>query len=163
MAGLSFAFTDEQEQFREAIARFARERVAPGYLARANKASYPMGLHAALGALGVLGIGLPEKFGGTGAEDPVTLGIACEELGAADVNLAAAPVTVGLTGAQLAKGGSPRVQERWLPAMIEGTEIVAFGLTEPEAGSDAAALRTTATPAQGGWHLSGEKNSVSHV
>jgi cyclohexanecarboxyl-CoA dehydrogenase len=55
------------------------------------------------------------------------------------------------------------VQRRWLPPMIDGTEIVAFGLTEPEAGSDAAALRTTATPAQGGWHLSGEKNSVSHV
>ena len=122
MAGLSFAFTDEQEQFRAAIARFARERVAPGYLARATKASYPMGLHAELGALGVLGIGLPEKFGGTGEEDPVTLGIACEELGAADVNLAAAPVTVGLTGAQLAKGGSPEVQERWLPAMIDGPE-----------------------------------------
>ena len=163
MAGLSFAFTDEQEQFRATIARFARERVAPGYLARAGKPSYPMDLHAELGALGVLGIGLPEKFGGTGEEDPVTLGIACEELGAADVNLAAAPVTVGLTGAQLAKGGSPEVQERWLPAMIDGTELVAFGLTEPEAGSDAAALRTTAVAVDGGWRITGQKNSVSHL
>src|SRR6202034_774185 len=127
------------------------ERVAPGYLARASKASYPMDLHAELGALGILGIGLPEKFGGTGEEDPVALGIACEEIGAADVNLAAAPVTVGLTGAQLAKGGSPQIQERWLPAMIDGTELVAFGLTEPEAGSDAAAIRTTAVRVDGGW------------
>jgi cyclohexanecarboxyl-CoA dehydrogenase len=163
MAGLSFAFTHEQEQFRQATARFARERVAPGYLARANKASYPMDLHAELGALGVLGIGLPEKFGGSGEEDPVTLGIACEELGAADVNLAAAPVAVGLTGAQLAKGGSPEVQERWLPAMIDGTEFVAFGLTEPEAGSDAAAIRATAVPVDGGWRITGQKNSVSHL
>jgi cyclohexanecarboxyl-CoA dehydrogenase len=131
MTGLSFAFTDEQEQFRQALARFARDRVAPGYLARAGQASYPMTLHAELASLGVLGMGLPEKFGGTGVEDPVTLGIACEEIGAADVNLAAAPVTIGLTGAQLAKFGSAALQERWLPALIDGTELVAFGLTEP--------------------------------
>jgi cyclohexanecarboxyl-CoA dehydrogenase len=161
--GLSFAFTDEQEQFRQAIARFARERVAPGYRDRSNSGVYPMDLHAEMASLGVLGIGLPEKFGGTGAEDPVTLGIACEELGAADVNLAAAPVVVGLTGAQLARGATPAVQERWLSAMIDGTGMVAFGLTEPEAGSDAASIRTTAVPAAGGWRITGEKNSVSHL
>jgi cyclohexanecarboxyl-CoA dehydrogenase len=161
--GLSFAFTDEQEQFRQAVARFARERVAPGYRDRSNSGVYPMDLHAEMASLGVLGIGLPEKFGGTGAEDPVTLGIACEELGAADVNLAAAPVVAGLTGAQLATGATPAVQERWLSAMIDGTEMVAFGLTEPEAGSDAASIRTTAVPAAGGWRITGEKNSVSHL
>jgi cyclohexanecarboxyl-CoA dehydrogenase len=161
--GLSFAFTAEQEQFREAIARFARERVAPGYRDRSSRGVYPMDLHAEMASLGVLGIGLPEKFGGTGAEDPVTLGIACEELGAADVNLAAAPVVVGLTGAQLAKGATPAVQERWLSGMIDGTELVAFGLTEPEAGSDAASIRTAAVPAPGGWRITGEKNSVSHL
>ncbi|MGD0063061.1 MAG: acyl-CoA dehydrogenase family protein [Streptosporangiaceae bacterium] len=163
MAGLSFAFTGDQEQFRKAVARFAERRVAPGYRERSGQHAYPMALHAEMAALGVLGIGLPEEFGGTGREDPIALGIACEEIGAADVNLAAAPVTVGLTGAQLAEGGSQAVRERWLPAMIDGREIVAFGLTEPEAGSDAAALRTTATPAPGGWRLSGEKNSVSHI
>ncbi|HEX4254768.1 MAG TPA: acyl-CoA dehydrogenase family protein [Streptosporangiaceae bacterium] len=163
MTGLSFGFTDEQEQFRQAVARFARERVAPGYRDRSNSSTYPMDLHRELAALGVLGIGLPEKFGGTGDEDPVTLGIACEELGAADVNLAAAPVAVGLTGAQLARGGTQAIQERWLPGLIDGTEFVAIGLTEPEAGSDAAALRTTATPVPGGWRISGQKNSVSHL
>jgi cyclohexanecarboxyl-CoA dehydrogenase len=163
MTGISFAFTNEQEQFRQAVARFARERVAPGYRERSKTSTYPLGLHRELASLGVLGIGLPEKFGGTGEEDPVTLGIACEELGAADVNLAAAPVTVGLTGAQLARGGTAAAQERWLPGLIDGTEFVAIGLTEPEAGSDAASLRTTATPVAGGWRLTGEKNSVSHL
>jgi cyclohexanecarboxyl-CoA dehydrogenase len=161
--GLSFAFTDEQEQFRQAVARFARERVAPGYRDRSNSSAYPMDLHQEMASLGVLGIGLPEKFGGTGEEDPVTLGIACEEIGAADVNLAAAPVTIGLTGAQLALGGTAAVQERWLPGLIDGTELVAIGLTEPEAGSDAASLRTTAVPVEGGWRITGEKNSVSHL
>jgi cyclohexanecarboxyl-CoA dehydrogenase len=122
-----------------------------------------MDLHAELGSLGILGIGFSEEFGGTGAEDPVMLGIACEELGAADVNLAAAPVTIGLTGAQLARGATPLVQKRWLPAMIDGTAVVAFGLTEPEAGSDAASLRATARPVEGGWRVTGEKNSVSHL
>jgi cyclohexanecarboxyl-CoA dehydrogenase len=163
MTGLSFAFTDEQKQFRQAIARFARERVAPGYRDRSNSSTYPMDLHRELGSLGVLGIGLPEKFGGTGEEDPVTLGIACEELGAADVNLAAAPVISGLTGAQLALSATAAVQERWLPGLIDGTELVAIGLTEPEAGSDAASLRTTAVPVEGGWRITGEKNSVSHL
>src|ERR1700761_64328 len=163
MAGLSFTFTDEQEQFRQAVARFARERVAPGYRDRSASDTYPMDLHRELASIGVLGIGLPDKFGGSGEEDPVTLGIACEELGGADVNLAAAPVVTGLTGAQLARGGSATVQERWLPGLIDGTEFVAIGLTEPEAGSDAAAMRTTATPVPGGWRISGQKNSVSHL
>jgi cyclohexanecarboxyl-CoA dehydrogenase len=163
MAGLSFAFTEEQEQFRQAVARFARERVAPGYRDRSASGTYPMDLHRELASLGALGIGLPEKFGGSGEEDPVTLGIACEEVGAADVNLAAAPVVAGLTGAQLAVGGTASVQERWLPGLIDGTEVVAIGLTEPEAGSDAAAMRTTATPVPGGWRISGQKNSVSHL
>jgi cyclohexanecarboxyl-CoA dehydrogenase len=163
MTGLSFGFTDEQDQFRQAVNRFARERVAPGYRERSAASTYPMDLHRELAALGVLGIGLPEKFGGSGEEDPVTLGIACEELGAADVNLAAAPVAAGLTGAQLAAGGTAAIQERWLPGLIDGTEFVAIGLTEPEAGSDAAALRTTATPVPGGWRISGQKNSVSHL
>jgi cyclohexanecarboxyl-CoA dehydrogenase len=163
MAGLSFSYTDDQEQFRQTVARFARQRLAPGYRERSGKEAYPMDLHAEMASLGVLGIGLPGEFGGTGTEDPIALGIACEEIGAADVSLAAAPVTIGLTGAQLAKGGSRAVQQRWLPAMIDGSEIVAFGLTEPEAGSDAASIRTTATPVDGGWRLSGEKNSVSHV
>ena len=163
MSGIGFEFTGEQDEFRDVVARFARERVAPGYRQRASVSKYPMDLHAEMGALGVLGIGLPEEFGGTGEEDPVLLGIACEELGASDVNLAAAPVTVGLTGAQLAKSATPSVQKRWLPAMIDGSEFVAFGLTEPEAGSDAASLRTTATPADGGWRITGQKNSVSHL
>jgi cyclohexanecarboxyl-CoA dehydrogenase len=145
------------------VSRFARERVAPGYLARATVPLYPMDLHAEMASLGMLGIGLPEEFGGTGVEDPVMLGIACEEIGAADVNLATAPIAVGLTGSQLAKGASPAVQKRWLPAMIDGTEFVAFGLTEPEAGSDAAAMRTTAAPIGGGWRITGQKNSVSHL
>jgi cyclohexanecarboxyl-CoA dehydrogenase len=163
MAGIDFSFTDEHDQFRSTIARFARERVAPGYRERGSVAEYPMDLHGELGALGVLGIGLPEEFGGSGAEDPVLLGIACEELGAADVNLASSPVAVGLTGAQLAKGATPPVQKRWLPSMIDGSEFVAFGLTEPEAGSDAASLRTTAEPVEGGWRITGQKNSVSHL
>src|SRR6202012_2294454 len=139
MVGLSFAFTDEQDQFRQAVARFARERVAPGYRERSASGTYPTGLHRELASLGVLGIGLPEKFGGSGEGDPVTLGIACEELGAADVNLAAAPVVAGLTGAQLAAGGTAAVQERRRPRLVAGAQVVGREVAQPQAGSDAAA------------------------
>ncbi len=125
MTGLSFSFTDDQEQFRQVVASFAERRLAPGDRERSGQEAYPMALHAEMASLGVLGIGLPAEFGGTGAEDPIALGIACEETGAADVNLAAAAVTIGLTGAQLAKGASPAVQRRWLPAMIDGSEMPA--------------------------------------
>jgi Acyl-CoA dehydrogenases len=112
---LSFRFDDTREAFREALGRFIRDRVAPGYRDRAAKDVYPMELHRDLAEMGVLGIGLPEEFGGTGPEDPLTLGIACEELGAGDPNLAAAPVQTGLIGTQIAKGGTPTVRRRWLP------------------------------------------------
>lgn len=162
-AGLSLRFTAEQDQFRDALADFARRRLAPGYSERSATDEYPMDLHAEMAALGVLGIGFDEEYGGTGQEDPISLGIACEELGRADVVLAAAPVTIGLTGAQIAKGASAAIRKQWLPPMIDGSAVVAFGLTEPEAGSDAASLSTTATPVDGGWLLRGEKNSVSHI
>jgi cyclohexanecarboxyl-CoA dehydrogenase len=157
---LDFSFTDEQEQFRAALADFAERELRPGYLARADDPAFPFELLRQLGDLGVLGIGLPERFGGTGEEDPVSLGIATETLAFGDVNLASAPIQVGLVGAQLLHG-SEEVQERYLPAVIAGRENLAIALTEPGSGSDASALRTTATRVPGGWRLRGEKTAIS--
>jgi cyclohexanecarboxyl-CoA dehydrogenase len=108
----------------------------------------------------VLGIGLPEKYGGTGAEDPVLLGLATETLAYGDVNMASAPIQVGLIGSQLAHAGD-EMQQRYLPPLIEGRETVAIALTEPGSGSDAAALTTVARPDRGGWRLAGEKTAIS--
>lgn len=95
---LSYGFSDEQQQFRDVLDAFARKTLSPGYLVRAASTIYPMDVHRRLGDLGVLGIGLPERFGGTGKEDPVMLGLATETLAYGDVNVAAAPVQPGCSG-----------------------------------------------------------------
>src|ERR1700757_1415600 len=157
---ISFAFTAEQAAFQETLTDFARKVLLPGYRDRAASTAFPFNILRQLGELGVLGIGLPEEYGGTGAEDPVTLGLATETLAYGDVNVASAPVQIGLIGSQLMHG-TKEVQERYLPAMIEGRENVAIALTEPGSGSDAGGLKTVARPIDGGWRLTGEKTAIS--
>jgi len=157
---ISFAFTEEQEEFRRGLARFAQDELKPGYRERASRTDFPWDIQRRLGSMGVLGIGLPEEYGGTGFEDPILLGLAAETLAEGDVNVASAPVQVGLIGSQLALG-SQAVRQEYLAPLIRGECTVAIALTEPGAGSDAAALRTIAEPAPGGWRLRGEKTAIS--
>lgn len=159
---LSFAFSEEQEAFRATLEDYARSTLAPAYRERAASTEFPFDALAELGELGLLGIGMPKEYGGTGEEDPIMFGLATETLAYGDVNVAAAPVQVGLTGSQLAMA-SDEVRERYLPPLIEGRETVAIALTEPGSGSDAAALRTVATPVDGGWRLRGEKTAITWV
>src|SRR6516225_9062057 len=101
---ISFEFTSDQIAFQQTLADFSRKVLLPGYRDRAASTEFPFELLRQLGDLGVLGIGLPEKYGGTGAEDPVTLGLATETLAYGDVNVASAPVQIGLIGSQLMHG-----------------------------------------------------------
>jgi cyclohexanecarboxyl-CoA dehydrogenase len=162
---LSFAFTEEQLAYRAELARYARTRLLPRYRDRAAVAEFPWDAHKELAALGVLGIGLPEEFGGTGVspDDPVTLGLATETLAYGDANVAAAPVQSGLVAAQLAEGGSRAVQEQYIPELIAGDAVSGIAVTEPGSGSDAAGLRTVAEPVPGGWRLTGEKIAITHA
>ncbi|HEY9418440.1 MAG TPA: acyl-CoA dehydrogenase family protein [Pseudonocardia sp.] len=161
----NFGFTAEQEAYRVELARYARTRLSPAYRDRAATTDFPWDAHKELAELGVLGVGLPEEFGGTGAspEDPVTLGMITETLAYGDPNVATAPVQTGLISAQLAEGGSREVCERYIPELIAGNAVSAIGVTEPGSGSDAAAMRTVAEPVPGGWRLSGEKIAITHV
>ena len=142
-AVVSFTFTEEQQDFARTVAGYARKELLPGYRERAASAEFPFGVLRQLGELGVLGIGLPERYGGTGADDPVLLGLVAETLAYGDVNMAAAPIQVGLIAAQLAQA-SEEVRERYLPPLIEGREKAAFGVTEPNAGSNTLRLETAA-------------------
>jgi cyclohexanecarboxyl-CoA dehydrogenase len=157
---ISFAFTEEQDEFRRGLARFAQDHLRPGYRERAAKTDFPWDIQRQLGSMGVLGIGLPEEYGGTGVDDPILLGLAAETLAEGDVNVASAPVQVGLIGSQLARG-SEAVRQQYLAPLISGECTVAIALTEPGAGSDEAALSTIAEPAPGGWRLRGEKTAIS--
>ena len=157
---ISFEFTPEQTAFQKTLADFSRKVLLPGYRDRAASTEFPFDVLRQLGELGVLGIGLPEEYGGTGAEDPVMLGLATETLAYGDVNVASAPVQVGLISSQLMYG-TEEVRQRYLPALIEGRETVAIALTEPGSGSDAGGLSTVARPVEDGWTLTGEKTAIS--
>jgi len=157
---ISFEFSPDQTAFQKTLTEFSRKVLLPGYRDRAASTEFPFDILRQLGELGVLGIGLPEKYGGTGAEDPVTLGLATETLAYGDVNVASAPVQIGLIGSQLMHG-TEEVQQRYLPAMIEGRENVAIALTEPGSGSDAAALRTRAVRDGDTYVLNGQKQFIS--
>ncbi|MDH6679177.1 cyclohexanecarboxyl-CoA dehydrogenase [Rhodococcus sp. LBL1] len=157
---VSFSFTEDQQEFADTLSAFSTRELLPHYRDRSASYEFPFDAFKQLGELGVLGIGLPEEFGGTGVEDPIMLGLATEVLAAGDINLASAPVQAGLVGSQLAHAGR-EVQERYLPALINGLETVAIALTEPGSGSDALGLRTIAEPCPGGWRLSGEKTAIS--
>jgi cyclohexanecarboxyl-CoA dehydrogenase len=160
---ICFDFSPEQEQFRRELRKFAEAELAPRYLARAAKAEFPWDAHRQLAGLGVLGLGLPDKYGGTGEPDPVTLGLATEALAYGDVNVGAAPVQVGLVAEQLASQGQAAVAERYVPRLINGEIVAAIAVTEPSAGSDAANLAARTRPVPGGWRLSGEKIAITHA
>lgn len=161
---LSFEFSEDQEAFRATMRSYAREKLLPGYSERAKHAEFPWKQHQELAELGVLGIGLPEEYGGSGEADHIALGIAAEELGYGDINVASTSATaVGLIGDMLARAGTTAVKDRFLPRMITGEAIVALALTEPDAGSDASALRMTAKPVDGGYLLNGEKTSITMI
>lgn len=158
---LSFAFSPEQEDFRLQLRKFASTELMPRYIERAAEPEFSWEAHRQLAGLGVLGIGLPEMYGGTGEPDPITLGIATEALAYGDVNVASAPVLSGLVAAQLAGNGQAAVVERWLPQLIAGEAIAAIAVTEPSGGSDVSGLRTEARRVPGGWRISGEKIAIT--
>src|SRR5260370_6850220 len=115
---LSFAFSPEQEEFRVQLRKFAVAELAPHYIERAARSEFCWDAHRQLAELGVLGIGLPEKHGGTAALDPVTLGLATETLAYGDVNVASAPVLSGLVASPLAGNGPDPPVHTWLPPLL---------------------------------------------
>src|SRR5258708_24055597 len=158
---LSFAFSPEQEEFRVQVRKFAVAAPAPHYIERAARSEFCWDAHRQLAELGVLGIGLPEKYGGTAALDPVTLGLATETLAYGDVNVASAPVLSGLVASQLAENGRDGVGDEWLPQLIAGDVLAAIAVTEPSGGSDVSRLRTEARSVPGGWRIRGEKIAIT--
>jgi cyclohexanecarboxyl-CoA dehydrogenase len=157
---IDFSFSADQEEFRDTLTAFSDRELLPHYRETSTSTDFPFATLKKLGDLGVLGIGLPDEFGGLGYDDPVLSGLAVETLSRGDVNLGSAPIQVGLTGAQLLYG-TREVQERYLPGLVAGELNLAIALTEPNSGSDASALSTVAKRVPGGWLISGEKTAIS--
>ncbi|MCU1664275.1 MAG: acyl-CoA dehydrogenase domain protein [Pseudonocardia sp.] len=123
--------------------------------------TYPDGLFAMLGEAGLLGLPYPEEFGGGGQPYEVYLQV-LEELGARWAAVAVAVSVHGLACFPLATFGSPEQQERWLPHMLAGELVGGYSLSEPQAGSDAAALTCRAEKVENGYRITGTKAWITH-
>jgi alkylation response protein AidB-like acyl-CoA dehydrogenase len=155
--------THEQELIRDTVRTFARERVAPVAEELDREARFPVELVGEMAELGLLGIPIPEGYGGAGG-DTLAYAIAIEELTRVDSSVAitvAAHTSLGTMPIFLF--GSDEQKERWLPDLASGRRLAAFGLTEPDAGSDAGATRTTAELRDGAWVVNGSKMFITNA
>src|SRR5262245_2314689 len=156
--------TPEHELIRDTVRAFARERVAPVAAELDREARFPYELISELAELGLMGIPVAAEYGGGGG-DTVSYAIAIEELTRVDSSVAitvAAHTSLGTM--PIALFGSDDQKELWLPDLASGRRLAAFGLTEPDAGSDAGATRTTAAAADdGGWVVNGSKMFITNA
>jgi alkylation response protein AidB-like acyl-CoA dehydrogenase len=153
----------EQRAMAQSVRVFLRERVAPLVADGERAGALPRALFGDLARLGVLGMTLPESYGGAGA-DAVTHALVLEEIAAVWPSLAVAvAVNNGIASDALLRFGTEEQKRRWLPRLCDGSGLAAFSLTEPRSGSDAARLRTTAHVDGDGYLLSGAKVFVTNA
>ncbi|WP_373085038.1 acyl-CoA dehydrogenase family protein, partial [Sneathiella sp.] len=157
---MNFLPTEDQQAFQDTAARFARERLSDGYLARSKKHGIDKALMREMGALGLIGPDLPEEYGGMG-QNFVTAGLITEAIAYADFNVSYIQLLASLMGGMIAKHATKDISKEWLPQIIAGEKVVGLGLTEPRGGSDAAGLQLKAEKTGNGWRLNGEKTSMS--
>jgi alkylation response protein AidB-like acyl-CoA dehydrogenase len=153
--------TQEAEDLLALTRELADKELATRVEQHERAESYPDGLFATLGEAGLLGLPYPEEFGGGGQPYEVYLQV-LEELGARWAAVAVAVSVHGLSCFPLATFGSPEQQERWLPRMLDGELIGGYSLSEPQAGSDAAALTCRAEKVENGYRITGTKAWITH-
>src|SRR6266446_8074460 len=151
---------EEYADLRDLATRFAREKLAPFYQKRESETRYDRALMREMGELGLIGPELPEEFGGLGLTN-LASGVVVEAIAYGDFNVAYVQSSGSLMGQVISKNGSKALAQEWVPKIIRGEALIAIGLTEPSAGSDAARLSLTATRKGGKYILKGEKTSIS--
>jgi cyclohexanecarboxyl-CoA dehydrogenase len=157
---VDFSFAPELADFRREVGAFARRELAPHYQSDDRAARMRAELPAQLAGMGLTGLRVPTALGGQGA-DAVTVGVATEEVARADFNACYVIVNTTLVTEILLASGTAAQHERWLPRIADGTALPALFLTEPEHGSDAAAMTVRAERDGTGWRLHGEKTSIT--
>ncbi|MFJ3228410.1 acyl-CoA dehydrogenase family protein [Streptomyces sp. NPDC086783] len=154
--------TEEHRALRSAVAALGR-RYGRAYLTRTlAEGGHPTELWADAGKLGYLGVNLPEEYGGGGG-GIAELSIVLEELGAAGCPLLMLVVSPAICGTVIARFGTDAQKREWLPGLADGTRRMAFGITEPDAGSNSHRITTTARRDGADWLLSGRKVFISGV
>jgi butyryl-CoA dehydrogenase len=159
---MTVELSEHHESLRKVVRDFAETEVAPHAARWDREHVFPVDAVREMGELGLFGITAPEEFGGA-AGDITSLCVAIEELGRVDQSVGitlSAGVGLGIT--PIASFGTVEQQERWLPDLVAGRALAAFGLTEPEAGSDAGATRTTARLEGDEWVIDGAKAFITN-
>ena len=158
---MDFSLTDDQREIQALAREFAQAEIEPNAAAWDREHHFPTELYPRLGELGLMGVCVPESYGGVGA-DFLSYILVLEELSRADagVGVTVAVHTSACTLPILAFGTEEQ-RQRFVPPLARGEKIGAFALTEAGSGSDAGALRTTAVPDGDGWRISGTKQFIS--
>ncbi|HST26225.1 MAG TPA: acyl-CoA dehydrogenase family protein [Gaiellaceae bacterium] len=160
---MNFDLSDEHQLIRTTVRDFAVERVAPVAEELDREHRFPYEIVAELAELGLMGIPIPEEYGGAGG-DTVSYAIAIEELTRIDSSVAitvAAHTSLGTMPIYLF--GTEEQKREWLPELAAGRKLAAFGLTEPGAGSDAGATQTRAELDGGEWVVNGSKIFITNA
>ncbi|HVU91091.1 MAG TPA: acyl-CoA dehydrogenase family protein [Jatrophihabitans sp.] len=157
-----FELSAEHEAFRKAVRDFAEREVAP-HVARWDREHHlPLEVVRAMGDLGLFGLVVPEEYGGSGG-DFTSLCVAIEELGRVDQSIGITlEAGVGLGINPILTYGTEEQKQRWLPDLVAGRALAGFGLTEPEAGSDAGATKTRAVLDGDDWVINGAKAFITN-
>jgi butyryl-CoA dehydrogenase len=161
---MDFDLSPEHEAFRKVVRDFAEAEIAPHAEAWDRDHHFPVETVRAMGELGLFGLPFPEEYGGSGA-DLTTLCVAIEELARVDQSMAITlEAGVGLGANPIYQFGTEEQRQRWLPDLCAGRALGGFGLTEPDAGSDAGGTRTRAVldEATGHWVVNGEKSFITN-
>lgn len=157
---MDFSFTDEQETFRQEIRKFAEKQLAPHYQPDDVTGRMTPSIFEDMAAVGLFGLRVPERFGGSEA-DAVTVGLVAEEVARANINAGYALLSTALVCDIFLSAASDDQLARWLPSIADGSVIPTLALTEPGHGSDAANIELQAKPTADGWEINGEKTSIS--
>jgi alkylation response protein AidB-like acyl-CoA dehydrogenase len=160
---MDLRLTEEQQMIKDMARKFVDDVIMPVAEELDKTGEYPYEIMAQMAELGMMGIPFPVEYGGSGG-DWVGFNICVEEISRGDVTLGGLlDVTTSVVGQELNVFGSEEQKQRWLIPIAQGKEIGAFGLTEPEAGSDAGATKTTAIPDGDSWVINGSKQFITNI
>ncbi|MBN2568250.1 MAG: acyl-CoA dehydrogenase family protein [Deltaproteobacteria bacterium] len=159
---MDFALTEENQMIKDMTRKFVDENVIP-YVEEWDKTEeYPYQVMSQMGELGMMGIPFPEKYGGSGG-DWVGMHVCIEEMARGDVTLGALLDVTNIITSELNEFGTEEQKQKWMIDMAQGKTLGAFGLTEPGAGSDAGATKTTAVLDGNEWVINGTKQFISNI
>ncbi|WP_214364830.1 acyl-CoA dehydrogenase family protein [Pseudonocardia sp. H11422] len=157
---MDYGLSEEQQLFRDEMRKFAEQSLAPHYQEDDRTGEMSPSIRRECAAMGLLGLRIPDEYGGQDA-DAVAVGIAAEEMARANINAAYLVLSTALVTDILLAGCTVEQRERWLPGIADGSVYPTLALTEPGHGSDAANIELAARPTEDGWTLHGEKTSIS--